>query len=129
MTLLPQTVATGINNNRQLKAANSFIIIDWDQKLFEQAESKLIESLGWLQKFLVAVPNTILKIPAHYLCKTIGGTPFYKHINHTSYIIEMYGRENPYLTYDSIFSKTYYNEETDGYSDECPKNPSTAKLK
>lgn len=40
----------------------------------------------------------------------------------------MYGKENPYLTYESIFSNNNYDKETDGYSIECPKNPSTVKL-
>ena len=40
----------------------------------------------------------------------------------------MYGSENPYLTYESIFTNTNYPSEN-GYSAECPKNPSIAKIK
>ena len=72
--------------------------------MFEKDEGEQIRIIGWIQKLLVGIPNTIVKIPAHYLCKNIGGSPLFKHINHTSYIIEMYGYHNPYLTFKSIFS-------------------------
>ena len=121
-------MASDIDNNGQLRSAGVTQVIDWDHKLESNLDVEQTQYLPWLQTLLAALPNSILKIPAHYLCKNIGGTPFFRYLNHKAYIIEMYGKENPYLSYDSVFSKKDY-EAADGYTVECPKNPSTLKLK
>lgn len=116
--------ANGVKNNGQLKSEGSFVVIDWDYKLNNGSGDS---PFTWLQKFLFNLPNAFLKIPAHLLCQKVGSVELHKFLNHKNFIVEMYGQENPYLTYDSIFAKKTYTAEN-GYTPECPKNPSTAKL-
>jgi hypothetical protein len=129
MSNTPEAIASSLNNNNVLKAGNSFTVIDWHHNIFEAEQNQQAQDAEWLKKLLSIVPNSILKIPAHYLCKTINNSPFHSLLNHKFYIIELYGNENPYLTLESVFTTTDYPNETNGYTASCPKNPSTSKLK
>lgn len=89
----PQTIATNINNHPIMqKNRDSYIVVDWDSpKLVGEDVYEQLESVRWLQRFLVGVPRVILKIPAHYLCRTLGGAPLFQLLNHSDYLIEMHG--------------------------------------